>query len=136
MAGAQVDVSEIRSLAADLGAASERAVLQSRKVMQKAALNIKNDMIDEATGVSESFDRVRFAISYETFAGPDGWVAEIGPETGYERGHVKGQGGLAWIAYEGHATTGPVFPDPSGALEREAEAFRAYLAEAVTDDLL
>lgn len=128
------DVSELRQLEHDLGSVSDRAAEQVRKTMQKAALNIKKDMQAEATGVSESFDRVRYAISYETWEKRDEIGAEIGPETGYERGHPKGQGGLAWIAYEGHATTGPRFPDPQGALDREADAFEAYLAAAIAGD--
>lgn len=127
------DVSELRQLEHDLGSVSERAAEQIRKTMQKAAFNIKKDMQGEATG-SPSFDRVRYAITYETRELRDSFVAEIGPETGHERGDPKGQGGLAWIAYEGHATTGPQFPDPIGALEREADAFEAYLADAISDD--
>lgn len=129
MARLDVDVSELRQLAVDLGRASGRADDQVRRVIQKAALNIKKDLQSEATDTTH-FTGVASSVTYETFEADGGWVAEIGPEIG------KGQGSLAWIAYEGHATTGPTFPDPSGALEREAEAFRAYLAEAVADDLL
>lgn len=125
----QFDVSELRQLAVDLGQATGRADDQVRKVIQKAALNIKKDLQSEATDTTH-FSGVASSVTYETFAAGDGWVAEIGPEIG------RGQGSLAWIAYEGHATTGPTFPDPSGALEREAEAFRTYLAEAVAGDLL
>lgn len=129
------DASEVRQLGHDLGRVSEKAAKQVRATMQKAALNIKKDMQGEATG-SSSFDRVRYAITYETRETRDGIIAEIGPETGHERGDPKGQGGLAWIAYEGSARSGPVFPDPQGALDREAEAFEAYLADAIAGDFL
>jgi hypothetical protein len=131
----RVDTSELRQLAADLGSVSARAIPQVRAVIQKAALNIKRDLQQEATDTTY-FPGVARSISYDTFAGPDGWVAEIGPEIGNPKGHPRAQGSLAWIAYEGNSRTGPAFPDPQGALEREAEAFRLYLAEAITDDLL
>lgn len=135
MAGISVDTSELRTLAADLGRAPDRAYGQVRKVVQRAALNIKRDLQEEASG-SVSFPRVAASISYETWETRDGIEAEIGPETGHESGHPRAQGSLAWIAYEGTATSGPVFPDPAGALDREAEAFQDYLARAVAEDLL
>lgn len=131
----QVETSELRRLEVDLGRAPERAYGQVRKVVQRAAYNIKKDLQEEATG-HPSFDRVAASISYDTFAGDDGWVAEIGPEIGNPAGSPRAQGSLAWIAYEGSARTAPVFPDPAGALEREADAFRQYLGEAVAGDLL
>jgi uncharacterized protein (DUF58 family) len=136
MARMQVDASELRRLQMDLGSAPERAYEQTRKVTQRAALNIKRDMQEEATGVSESFARVAASISYETWESRDGVEAVIGPEFGHERGHHRAQGSLAWIAYEGTARTAPVFPDPAGALDREADAFRTYLARAVVGDML
>lgn len=135
MASARFDVSDLRRLEVDLGRAPERAQDQVRKVVQRAAYNIKRDLQAEASG-SESFSRVADAITYETWETHDGVVAEIGPEIGHERGDPKAQGSLAWIAYEGTARTAPVFPDPAGALDREAEAFSRYLAEAVADELL
>lgn len=131
----QFDVSELRQLAVDLGGAPERAEGQVRAVVQKAALNIKTDLQREAQETTH-FPGVARSISYDTFAVGDGWVAEIGPEIGHPRGHARAQGSLAWIAYEGTARTGPTFPDPSGALEREADAFRRYLGEAVAAELL
>jgi hypothetical protein len=135
MARAEVDVSDLRQLEADLGRAPERAHGQVRKVVQRAAYNIKRDLQEEAGG-SQSFSRVAAAISYETWETDGGVVAEIGPEIGNPRGHPRAQGSLAWIAYEGTARNGPVLPDPAGALEREADAFRRYLGEAVADELL
>lgn len=135
MAKLEFDVSELRQLGVALGQVPDRAEDQVRKVIQKAALNIKTDLQQEATDTTY-FPRVAASLSYETFAGPDGWVAEIGPEIGNPRGHARAQGGLAWIAYEGNSRTAPTFPDPSGALDREAAAFRSYLADAVADELL
>lgn len=135
MPAARIDVSELRQLEADLGSAPERAHEQVRKTVQRAAYNIKRDLQEEATG-SFSFARVAASISYETWETADGVIGEIGPEIGHDRGHARAQGSLAWIAYEGTAVTPPVFPDPSGALEREADAFRTYLARAVVGDML
>lgn len=131
----RIDASELRTLAADLGGAPERAEGQVRRVLQKAALNIKTDLQGEAQDTTH-FTGVSRAISYDTFAVGEGWVAEIGPEFGNPKGSPRAQGSLAWIAYEGTARQGPTFPDPSGALEREAEAFERYLGEAVIEDLL
>jgi hypothetical protein len=135
MAEMRADLSELRRLEVDLGRVPARAEDQVRKVLQRAAYNIKRDMQEEASG-SVSFARVADSISYETYAGPDGWVAEIGPEIGHDPGHPRAQGSLAWIAYEGTARTPPQFPDPAGALEREADAFREHLGRAVADELL
>lgn len=136
MSRIDVDVSELRRLQVDLGRVPEAARGQVRRIVQRAAFNIKKDLVEEATGASEAFDRVRYSISYDTYETRDGMEAEIGPELGHERGHSKSQGSLAWIAYEGHARTAPVFPDPAGALDREAEAFQDYLARAVAGELL
>ena len=133
--GARVDVSELRQLETDLGRAPERAYGQVRKVVQRAAFNIKRDLQEEATG-SPYFSRVAASISYDTRESRNGIEAEIGPEIGHDPGHPRAQGSLAWIAYEGTARHGPVFPDPAGALERESQTFQEYLAKAVADDLL
>lgn len=131
MAGIQFDTSELRTLAADLGRVPAEAAGVVRATTQKAALNIKKDLIEEATAVgSRHFSRVAASITYTTGESRGGIWAEIGPEIG------KGQGSLAWIAYFGHATTGPRFPDPAGALEREADRYGEYLAKAVADLLL
>lgn len=135
MARVDLDLSELRALEVDLGRVPAAAEDQVRKVLQKAALNIKKDLQQEATETTY-FPRVAASISYETYAEAGGWVAEIGPEIGNPKGHARAQGSLAWIAYEGTARTAPTFPDPSGALEREAEAFRSYLAEAVAGEFL
>ncbi|TYP82071.1 hypothetical protein [Blastococcus xanthinilyticus] len=130
-----IDTSQLRSLQRDLAYAPERAYGQLWKVMQRAALNIKRDLQEEAAG-SGYFSRIPVSISYETWETANGIEAEIGPEIGHERGHPRAQGSLAWIAYEGTATTPPTFPDPAGALDREADAFQTYLARAVVGDLL
>lgn len=130
-----IETREVQTLVADLGRLPDQASRQVRKTVQRAALNIKRDLQSEATG-SQSFDRVAQSISYDVWDEAGGIVAEIGPEIGNPRGHARAQGALAWIAYEGSATTPPQFPDPIGALEREADAYERYLLEAVTGDFL
>ena len=130
-----IDTSEVCQLEADLGRVPDRAVRQVRATVARAALNIKRDLQSEAVG-SPSFDRVAASISYDTVVTEDGITAEIGPEYGHPKGHARAQGSLAWIAYEGTATTAPRFPDPIGALERESDAFEHYLADAVIGDFL
>ena len=127
MAEFEVDTSELRTLSADLGRVQDRALKQVRSTTQRAALNIKRQMQTEA-GTSPHFSRVPASISYETWEDRHGVGADIGPEIG------RAQGSLAFLAYEGTATMGPLFPDPSGAMEAEAEAWEAYLADAVVGD--
>lgn len=123
-----VDTSGIRSLARDLGRLADGAQDRVTATVTRAALNIKTDMQTEAREAGSTyFARVWPSISYDVVLGPAGVEAEIGPEIG------RAQGSLAWIAYEGSATSGPRLPDPSGALEREADALDRYLAEAVTE---
>jgi hypothetical protein len=124
------DTSELRTLSRDFGSAAEGAERQVRRTIQRAAFNIKKDLQDEAS-TSASFHRMPASISYETWEEPGAGVfAEIGPEIGRQ------QGSLGFIAYEGTARNGPVFPDPAGALEREAEAFERYMAAAVAGEIL
>jgi len=125
----RIDTTELRQLEHDLGRVSERAAEQVRKTMQKAAFNIKKDMQAEAEG-SKHFPGMPASISYETWEKRDEIAAEIGPEIG------RRQGSLGFIAYEGTARNGPRFPDPQGALDREADAFEAYLAAAIAGDFL
>lgn len=124
-----VDTSELRRLAVDLGHAAAGAAVQVRATTQRAALNIKRDMQEEASG-SPHFNRVPASITYDTWEDRDGITAEIGPEIG------KAQGSLAFLAYNGTATMGPIFSDPIGALRRESETYQRYLADAVAADLL
>ncbi len=127
--GVSIDTSELRTLAADLGRVPDRALGDVRATTQRAALNIKRQLQDEAAG-SRHFSRMPASISYETWEDAHGVGADIGPEIGRQ------QGSLGFIAYEGTATSGPRFPDPAGAMEAEADAWERYLADAVAGDML
>jgi len=125
------DVAGLRAHAAALRAASRDAQRAVEATTNRAALNLKNDLKREAQDVGSSyFKRVPFAISYDVTVTGDAVEAVVGPEIG------RGQGSLAWIAYEGTATQGPRFPDPAGALEREATVFERFLADAAVDGVV
>ena len=114
------DFSELRKLATDLRNAGNVVRSEARAVVSKGALNIKNQMRDEAKRRHYDFSH---RISYDLKVGPDSIEAEIGPETG-------GVGSLAGIAYFGGVNGGGgTVPDPLGALEAEAPNVERYLAE-------
>lgn len=132
------DASELRRLAYRLRTASKEADKAVQRTTAKAALNIKKDLQDEArtAGAGGYLSRVWVAISYDLTVADGVVEAEIGPEYGAEKKSKRAQGNLGWIAYEGSAVSGPVFPDPSGALEREAASFEGYLAAAAADGIV
>ena len=114
------DFSELRKLATDLRNAGNVVRSEARAVISKGALNIKNQMRDEAKRRHYDFSH---RISYDIKGGLDSIEAEIGPETG-------GVGSLAGIAYFGGVNGGGgTVPDPMGALEAEAPNVERYLAE-------
>lgn len=122
------DTSQLRDLATRLDRASGEVGREVVKVIKRGALNLRRDMRDEASG-SEYFSGVPASITYETFFDRDSFEAEIGPEIG------KGQGSLAFLAYEGTHTGGPVFPDPALALAREVPKVMDFMARAAQGPL-
>lgn len=119
----EFDTSDLRKLSADLGAAGPKVAREVDGIIRKGALNIKRDMQREASS-SRSFRGVPASISYDVNRSSDGVEAEVGPEIG------RAQGSLAFIAYNGTSTMGPVFPDPAGALAREAVKTMEWLGKA------
>lgn len=129
-----VDASELRKLVADLSAAPKVVRSEARAIMSKGALNIKNQMRDEAAR-SRHF-KLAHTISYDLKVGGDTIEAEIGPEEG-------GAGSLAGFAYFGGSPWterkkpgrgwqqgpggGGTLPDPQGALDAEAPNVEKYL---------
>lgn len=117
-----VDASELRKLASDLSNAPKLVKSEARGVISKGALNITNQMRDEAKRRHYDFSR---RISYDIKVSGDSIEAEIGPKTG-------GVGSLAGIAYFGGVNGGGgTVPDPQGALDAEAPNVEKYLAELV-----
>lgn len=124
----RVEVDELDELAVDLGDVPERAAPAILQVTRRAAANMKRELQSEAVG-SRRFRGVRPSISWDVEVDAEGVSAEVGPEIG------RRQGSLGFIAYEGSATSGPRFPDPMGALEREAEPYAAWLSRVVEEAL-
>lgn len=124
----EFDTSELDELRVRLNRASDELAGEVVKIVKRGALAIKKDMQDAATG-SDHFSRMPASITYETFYEADAFVAEIGPEIG------KLQGSLAFLAYEGTHTGGPVFADPALSLAREVPKVMDYISRAAEGSL-
>ena len=122
MVGVDIDTSELRSLAVQLGQAGTATERETRAVVKRAAQNIKTQMQAEARG-SASFNRSdKFAasISYDVMG--DGLEVEIGPD----KEHIAAAS-LGNIAYFGTSRGGGTVPDPQGALDAEAPKLVEWL---------
>lgn len=118
-----VDASELAGLARDLAAAGDKVERESEPVIERGALNIKNQLREEMAG-SYWFKGVASAMSYDR----DGLEAEIGPEKG-------APGSLANIAYFGSSRGGGTVPDPIHALEAEVPNVERWLAKVAEESL-
>jgi len=125
-----LDDAPLREFARTLERTTPQATKEVRATIARGALEIKRRMQSEATG-EPRFRRVAASISYDTFNGVDVFGADVGPEVGVGKGKGRSQGGVAGFAYEGSAVSGPVFPDPQGALESEAKVVEEHIANAV-----
>lgn len=124
-----IDASELRTLAADLGAAPAKAAPAVRAVVMKGAVNIKGAMREDMAA-SRHFKGVTRSIDFDVVAEPDGVSAEIGPKSG------PGEpGNLANIAYFGTSRGGGTVRDPQAALDEESPKFEKALAD-VLDGLI
>lgn len=110
---ADVEIEGLRELSADLSKISAEAAAKARPIIQKAALNIKTGMQDDARG-SRHFRQIAPAISYDTEIGRDGITAEIGPAK-----DRYGAASLANLAYFGGANGGGGTLDIDGPLNAE-----------------
>ncbi len=122
MSGVEFDASEFRAFAARVEGAVQATEGQVEQVINRGALNIKNDLQTEMRG-SRHFKGVAPGISYDMKTG-SAIEAEIGPEKG-------GPGSLANIAYFGSSRGGGTVPDPIGALEREAPNVEKWLLDVM-----
>lgn len=130
MAKIEFDTSELNTLAADLTQAPAALEGKIAPVVEKGALNIKNQLVAEMRS-SRSFKAVADAISYDIHGGQmfGGGIieAEIGP--------VRGSpGSLANIAYFGGANGGGgTVADPQDALDAETPKFEQALGDLLED---
>jgi len=119
------DFSQLDAFAAVLAQAVPAIQPKVKAVVSKGALNIKNQLREEAEK-SVHFKGVAWTISYDITEDAGEVGAEIGPEK-------KAAGNLGNIAYFGGVHGGgATLPDPQLALEVEADRFIAAL-ELVVD---
>jgi hypothetical protein len=122
MADISMDDSEMRALAADLRHAADTVQGKVRPVVQKGALNIKNDIRRDLAG-STWFKGAAASVTYETKETAGGVEAEIGPDKA-----ARG-GALANIAFFGTSRGGGTVRDPRAALDAETPRFLKALAD-------
>ena len=121
MAGISIDTSEVRTLAADMRRVDERMVRHVIPVVERGAVNVRNQLREEAA--QSGHFKIGRHISYDMRDNAGAYEAEIGPEK-------AGAGNLANIAYFGGANGGGgTIPDPRGALDAELPRFAQALVD-------
>lgn len=108
-----LDTSQLKAFEAELRRSPQIVRDGVRPVMQKGALNVKDDWNDSFRQ-SRSFKGIAGAVTYDTKVTRDGIEAEIGPD---KSSHPKGA--LANIAHFGGARGGGTVPDPRTHLDAE-----------------
>lgn len=124
MPSVDIDMSQVRELAADFSRIPGELARHAIPVVEKAALNVKNQLIAEmrASTHFKGFTKISYDISsFQGFGGGE-IVAEIGPE-------AHGPGAGANLAYFGTWKGGGTVPDPRGALEAEYPNLEKHLAD-------
>jgi len=121
-----IDTSELRKLAVDIGKIPAKAVPEAEQVLRKAAQNLKDNMAAEFEG-SPHFKRVGAAVSYERRGFAREIAYEIGPEIG------RGAGSLGGIAVEGGANGGGGSVSIDGLLEPEAAQIEKHMLDVLGD---
>lgn len=116
-----IDTSEFRALAADLGKASREVFKEAEKVTEKAAHNIKTTMADDAKS-SGTYRHFAGSISYDRAMS----VGQIGYEIGPDKD--RAQGALGNILYFGTSKNAPVL-DVEVGLRKEAPEFEKRIAD-------
>ena len=132
MASVEFDASEIREFTHRLQEAGAKTQREVKGVINKGALNIKNQMRKEASG-SRHFGQIASTITYDltewgAFGG--GVVeAEVGPNKHFRAAR------LGNVAYFGTSKGGGTLPDPIHALEAEIPNVERWLGDAAEDSL-
>ena len=116
-----IDTSEFRALAADLGKASREVFKEAEKVTEKAAHNIKATMADDAKS-SGTYRHFAGSISYDRAMS----VGQIGYEIGPDKDRT--QGALGNILYFGTSKNAPVL-DVEVGLRKEAPEFEKRIGD-------
>lgn len=118
---AEVEVTGLRELVADLTRAESKALDEVDKVVGKGALNIKTGWAQRWSG-HPHFPALSRAVSYDQFHTPWTSQAEIGPDKD------KPQGALGNIIEYGTAKNAPI-PGGLPSLDEEAPRFERSLAD-------
>lgn len=118
---AEFDVQGLQQVSRSLTIAGAKSKTQAAAIVKKAAVNIKNQMQDEARHIEAG--RISSQINFEIKTDGGGVTAEIGPREG-------GAGSLAFFYY-GNSKIGPRIPDPMGALDAEIPNLKSYLSKLV-----
>lgn len=119
--GVEFESPELRRLTVDLDTAAKVAPEESRKVVSRGALQIKNDARRRRSG-SKYFPRLQYAINYETELTATGAWAEVGPD------HGKPQGNMGHIPEYGALKTPPE-PYMGPAADAELPRFERAMAD-------
>lgn len=125
MTSVQIDMSEVRELAADMRSVEPLLAHHIKPAVAKGALNIKQQLKAEAAQKwwnPRKGGGLPPSISYDLIDA--GFGAEIGPDK------EVGSGALGVIAYFGGSNGGGgTLPDPRGALDAEADRFVSALTK-------
>lgn len=129
MARVDLDMSEVRTLAADMTAVDGRLARHVIPVVKKGALNIKQEIRQNfQASANGGFRYVGSTVSFDLTTSSDEITAEIGP--------TKPTGALANVAVFGTSRGGGTVPDPAQALANEAVSFGKALADLAQDLVL
>lgn len=121
----KLDMSEVRSLAADMSKVDSRLTRHLIPVVRKAGVNIKEDLRKQLrASKNRGFQDVAGTVSFDEI--DNGFGVEVGPGAGGE---------LENIAYFGSYKGGGTVEDPWHALDRENTNFLREL-EKVAEGLV
>ena len=113
---------ELRRLVTDLGKAPRQVLDGAEKVLERGALNVKNDLNEQASG-SRHFHGMAGSVSYDRSWSLGGLSFEVGPDKG-RRG-----GALGNLFFFGGANGGGGTGDLDGALSREAPKLESAMGQ-------
>jgi hypothetical protein len=111
----------LKALAADLQRVAVRTPAETRAVVQKGALNVKNDWRERWSGLAHA-PALPNSITYDTTVKGLTFEAEIGPE------HDRRQAPLANLLEYGSVNNAPI-PGGAPALEEERPKFERALED-------
>lgn len=115
-------MSDLEQLATDLASSPERVMREVKAVVSKGSLNIKNQLMAEASQ-SPHFKSVARSIGYDLKVDGNSAEGEIGPDKAR-----SGSGGLLGAYWGWSRGGGGSLPDPLGALEAEGPNFTDALS--------